>query len=481
MNFLTICRLISVLLVIISATFCIPLSIAFFYNEFFIFSSFIKPIIATWIFSIVLTLIVKKRKVKLSIKSGFAVVASCWIFSSLLGALPFYFSGFIPHFTDAFFEAASGFTTTGATILSDIESLPRSLNVWRTQMHWLGGMGIVTLTVALMPLLGVGGFQLIKAETTGPEKSKITPKIAVTAKILWFIYVGMTFLQVFLLMLAGMDFVDALTHSFATLGTGGFSSRNTSIGSYNSATIDWICTVFMFLAGINFSLYFLIFRGKIKDLKHNTELWVYIKIILLATGLLSLNLLSIYGNFFDALRHAAFQVISITTTTGFATADFTLWPSFSQMILFFLMFIGGCSGSTGGSIKVIRWIILAKQFANEKKRMLHPHGIYSIHLNGRAGRKDIVFSVAAFIYAYFSLVIITAIVASLSSADLFSSFTASLAIVGNIGPGFGLVGPVEHYGFFNPLAKWWFSFAMIAGRLELYTMVIFLSPSFWKR
>ncbi|MGL4986208.1 MAG: TrkH family potassium uptake protein, partial [Treponemataceae bacterium] len=458
MNFLAICRLISVLLVIISGTFCIPLSVAFFCKE-AVYSSFIYPIFATWIIAIILTLLVRNQKVKLTIKSGFVVVASCWIFSSLLGALPFYLSGFIPQFTDAFFESVSGFTTTGATILSDIESLPRSLNLWRTQMHWLGGMGIVTLTVALLPLLGVGGFQLIKAETTGPEKSKVTPKIAVTAKILWFIYVGITALQVILLMFAGMDFIDALAHSFATLGTGGFSSRNTSVASYNSALIDWICTIFMFLAGINFSLYSLIFMGKLKDLKYNTELWVYIKIVLVASILVTINLMSVYGNIFESLRHAAFQVVSITTTTGFATADFTLWPPFSQMVLFFLMFVGGCAGSTGGSIKVIRWVILAKQFSNEKKRMIHPHGVYSIHLNGRAGRKDIVFSVAAFIYAYFALVIVTAFVASLSGSDMISSLTASLAIVGNIGPGFGLVGPVEHYGFFTPFAKWWFCFA----------------------
>ena len=347
--------------------------------------------------------------------------------------------------------------------------------------HWLGGMGIVALTVALMPLLGVGGFQLIKAETTGPEKGKFTPKITVTAKILWFIYLAFTIIQTVLLMAAGMNFTDAVSHSFASLGTGGYSTRNASIGAYNSPAIDWICTVFMILGGVNFTLYYRAIQRNGKEIFENTELKAYLVIILISVLIVAISILPQYGNFLTSIRYSAFQVVSIITTTGFSTADFTKWAPPAQLVLFFLMFIGGCSGSTGGNIKVIRWVVLGKQMMNEIRRMLHPHGVFSIRLNGRAGRKDLVYSVSAFIFLYFMLVLVTTIVASFDGADIITSFTSSLAMVGNIGPGFGKVGPVENYGFFSPFTKWWFSFAMIAGRLELYTMLVFFMPVYWKK
>ncbi|OJF75828.1 MAG: potassium transporter [Treponema sp. CETP13] len=474
-------RLVSALLVIVSATMLLPTGVAIYYSEVEMIPAFLEPIIFCFIIAIVIRLFTRNNKFKLNPRTGFTTVALCWIFSSILGAMPLMISGYIPHFADALFESASGFTTTGATILPEITSLPRSFNLWRMQMHWLGGMGIVALTVALLPLLGVGGFQLIKAETTGPEKGKITPKITNTAKILWMTYGAFTIIQTILLMLAGMDFVDALGHTFATLGTGGFSSQNTSVGAYNSAAIDWICTIFMFLAGVNFSLYYMILTGRGKNVLKNTELKVYVGILAIATFVVTIIIYPLYGTVWNSIRYSAFQVSSIMTTTGFSTANFNAWPEAAKMVLFILMFIGGCSGSTGGSIKVIRWVVVAKQLTNETKRMLHPHGIFTIHLNGRAGRKDIVYNVAAFFFLYFLFVMFTAFIASLNGADLITSLTASLALVGNIGPGFAGVGPMENYSFFSNAAKYWFSFAMIAGRLELYTMIMFFVPAYWKR
>ena len=348
-------------------------------------------------------------------------------------------------------------------------------------MHWLGGMGIVALTVALLPLLGVGGFQLIKAETTGPEKSKVTPKIATTAKVLWLIYLILTAVQTVLLMVFGMDFIDALSHSFATLGTGGFSTRNASIGYYNSAPIDIICTVFMFLAGINFSLYFYAISRKFSEIRDNSELKAYISIFLIAVILIAINISQTYGSFPHGLRYAFFQTASIITTTGFATADFTLWPSLSQFVLFALFFVGGCSGSTAGGIKVIRWVVLFKQVNNETKRLLHPHGVFSIRLNNRPGRHDIVYSVAAFMATYLILVTITTMFGCMAQLDLFSAFTGALSMIGNIGPAFGSLGPSCIYGSLPSLLKWWYAFAMLAGRLELYTMIIFFIPHYWKK
>ncbi len=481
MKVFSVIRVNTMLLAIIAITMFLPAGTALFYGETDIFLSFLIPALVAIVAGVLFFFIGRNKRFKLSSRGGFITVATCWLSASLLGSLPFMISGCIPSFTDAFFESVSGYTTTGATILSDVESLPRAINLWRAQMHWLGGMGIVALTVALLPLFGVGGFQLIKAETTGPEKGKITPKITETAKILWFIYFGFTVVQTVLLMIAGMDFIDALIHTFSTLGTGGFSSRNSSVGHYNSAAIDWICTIFMILSGVNFSLYYKLFQGKFKEIKENTEFKAYLVILVVAALLITFSIKPIYGSFFNALRYASFQASTIMTTTGFSTADYTQWPAFAQAIIFFLMFVGGCSGSTGGSVKVIRWVILGRQMKNEMRRLLHPHGVFGIQLNERPGRKDVVLSVAGFFYIYFILVFITSLVAALSNADVITSFTTGLSLVGNIGPGFGRIGPIYNYSFYAPWAKWWFSFAMIAGRLEFYTMIVMFMPSFWKK
>ena len=481
MQVLNFFKIIFAILAIVATTFLIPVCTAVYCSEFQMILPFVIPMVTTWILFFIVYLITKKIPVKLTIKSTFVIVASAWISCSIFGSIPFMLSGFFPTVTDAFFESVSGFTTTGATILNDVEILPRSLNLWRCQTHWLGGMGIVALTVALFPLLGVGGFQLIKAETTGPEKGKVTPKITTTAKVLWLIYVFLTVIQCVLLKIAGMDFIDALSHAFSTLGSGGFSTKNLSIGFYNSAAIDCICTVFMFLAGVNFTMFFYLFKGKLNEIKKNSEFRAYAIIVssfILAITLFTLNS---YKSFFTALRYASFQVASIISTTGFSTFDYTLWVPAAQFFIFVLFFIGGSSGSTGGGIKIIRWVVLFKQVNNETKRMLHPHGIFNIRLNNRPGRNDIVFNVAAFITVYLALVFATTLAGCAANLDVFTSFSASLSMVGNIGPAFGKLGPSFNYSFLPAALKWWYSFAMLAGRLELYTMLFFFFPSYWKK
>lgn len=479
--FFTIVRIVMIILGIVGTTFLIPISAAISLGEYEVLSSFIIPMIFSWLVAVIFFFAGRKKQTRLSTRSAFIVVASAWASVSLFGALPLYFSGAIPNIVDAFFESVSGFSTTGSTILSDIESLPRSINLWRCQTHWLGGMGIVALTVALLPILGVGGFQLIKAETTGPEKGKFTPKITTTSKILWFIYFGFTVTQTILLCIFGMDFIDALSHAFSTLGTGGYSTKNSSVGGFNSVAIDIICTLFMFLSGINFTLYYYLFVKKIAEIKDNTEFKIYLIMIATATLLITIIEKGQYGGFFNSLRYSSFQAISIMSTTGFSTADFTAWHPASQAIIFILFFIGGCSGSTSGGVKVVRWIILSKQLHNELLKMLHPHGIFTIRLNNRAGRKDVVFSVAAFFFVWVMSIALTTFFTCCFGIDVFTSFTGALSMAGNIGPGFNLLGPSANFGWLPAAVKWWYCVLMIAGRLEFFTIIIFFSPSYWKK
>ncbi|MCH5290213.1 MAG: TrkH family potassium uptake protein [Treponema sp.] len=477
----TVAKIIFAILAIIGTTFLIPIGAAVLLGEYSEIPAFVVPMVASWIFATVFLLVGRKKKAVLSSRAAFVSVALAWIAACFFGLIPFYANGGIPNLTDAFFESASGFTTTGATIVTEVESLSRTVNLWRCQTHWLGGMGIIALTVALLPLLGVGGFQLIKAETTGPEKGKLTPKITTTAKMLWFMYLGMTIVETLLLKIAGMDWIDALSHSFATLGTGGFSTRNASVGAFNSAAIEWICFAFMFLGGVNFSLYYYLLTRKFSEIAENSELKLYVTINVVAIALITLIELPDYGSFSASLRYSAFQTVSVLSTTGFATADYTAWRPAAQAVIFALFFIGGSSGSTGGGIKVVRWLILAKQLHNEIQKLLHPHGVFSIRLNKRAGRKDVVFSVAAFFFMYVILLFVTTFFACLFGLDLFSSFTGAMSMLGNVGPGFGALGPSNNYNFLAAPIKWCYSFAMVAGRLEFFTLIIFFSPAYWKK
>lgn len=480
MKILQCSAIICIILSIVAGSFFIPILVAICLHEWNILSAFFLPMAMVWALTLLLFFKTRREHIRLTIREGIVLVGAAWFGACVLGSVPFMLSGTVKYFSDAFFESVSGFTTTGASVLQNIESYPMSLRVWRTQMHWLGGMGIVALTVALFPLLGVGGFQLIKSETSGPDKGKVTAKITHTAKALWFIYLGMTVIQLVLLCIAGMPFLEALCHSFSTLGTGGFSTQNTSIGYYNSAAIEIICTVFMFLAGVNFSLYFHLFTGKPEEFFRNSELRAYIRISICAGIGIAIALIPLYG-LTTAFRHSFFHVASIITSTGFSTVDYNIWPPFAQAILFLLMLIGGCSGSTAGGVKVIRWVILRKQALNEMQRLLHPHGVFSIQLNRRPGRKDVVYSVAGFIFVYFICLLFTFLVAALSGVDILTALSGSLTLVGNIGAAFGKIGSSGDFSFFPHWAKIFFSFSMLAGRLELYTIVVVCLPAFWRR
>ncbi len=409
----------------------------------------------------------------LGIGSAFTAVGGSWVSACVFGSIPFLMSGAIPSVTDAIFESISGFTTTGATIFAEVENLPPAINLWRCETHWLGGMGVIVLVVALIPLLGIGGFRLVKAETTGPEKGKFTARIANTAKALWLVYFAFTALQASLLRLCGMEWFDAVCHAFSTLGTGGFSTRNGSIASFGLPAAEWVCTLFMLLASVNFAIYCRLLSGRRpSEILRDSELRTFAGI---AGGAM---LLAFLGHGTEgagvaaALRGSAFQVASILSTTGFMTEDYIQWRPLAQMVIFVLFLVGGCSGSTAGGIKIVRWTLLAKQLANEVRRLLHPRAVYTVRLDGHPGREDLVPLAATFIFAYVMLVLLTALVGALGGLDPLSALTGALSMVGNVGPAFGRLGPTANYGFLPAPIKCWYCFAMLAGRLEIYTMAI---------
>jgi trk system potassium uptake protein TrkH len=415
---------------------------------------------------------------RITISRGFLLVFLAWAAVCLLGALPYFLSGYIPDFTDAVFESVSGFTTTGATVLKDIELLPKPLLLWRALTHWLGGMGIVVLTVALFPLLGAGGFLLLKAEAPGPDVDKLVPRIAGTARILWFLYIALTAAQTLLLAVFGMDWFDALTHAFSTMATGGFSPRNNNIAYYRSAAVEWTCAVFMLLAGFNFTLIFQLLRGRFRGVWRNSEARAYFAIILIAVVIITLSILPQSRSAEEALRYAVFHTGSILTTTGFFCADYNVWPPLAQGVLFFLMFTGGCAGSTSGGVKVIRHVILWKQAGNEIKKFVHPKGVFTIQLNGSSGKKDIVYGVTGFVFLYFLLLFFSALLVSSAGEDIFSSVNAALLVLGNIGLGLGNTGPFLPFPEFPAYVKWGLSFMMLLGRLELWTVLVFFQQHF---
>ena len=477
-------RLTAVIQIVVSAFMIIPAGIAAHYGEMLEFYCFLGTIFLIWIFAAFYIFFTRKAPNRvLSSRDGFFFVTSSWILAAAFGALPVFISGAIPSYTDAYFEIMSGFTTTGASILTDIESLPRSILFWRSLTHWLGGMGIVVLVVALIPLLGVGGTKLVGAESPGPSVDKFTPKIRNNALILWLIYLGLSLIETILLMTGGMDLFDAATHTFGTMATGGFSPKAASVGHYNSAFIDAVITVFMVLAGCNFALYFKILRGKISDVFKDGEFKAYLGIFFIVAILISINLIlkGGYKTPGNAFRYASFQTATIITTTGYATCDFELWPNFSKVLLFFLMFIGGCSGSTGGGIKVIRIVTVAKLGLNNIKYMLHPRGVFSLKVGQNTIRKEVVYTIAGFFALYIFTILGITVIVSTAGTDIETSVSTALVTVGNIGPGFGRIGPTENYFFFPNYVKWVLSFAMMAGRLELFTVFALLTPQFWKR
>ena len=424
----------------------------------------------------------RKHPKNIGKKEGYVIVSVSWIVISLFGTLPFLFSGAIPNFTNAFFETMSGFTTTGATILTDIESLPKGILFWRSMTHWIGGMGIIVFTVALLPILGIGGMQLYAAEMPGVTKDKIHPRITATAKRLWGIYVLFTVLETVLLMFGGMNLFNALCHTFGTVATGGFSPNNLSIASF-SPYIQYVIIVFMILAGTNFTLHYFALHGRFRKVWKNEEFRYFIYLILAGTLIITLVLtFSKEGMPFEkAFRSSFFQVVSIITTTGFITDNYLNWPGIVWFLLFLMMFVGGMAGSTGGGIKVLRQLLLLKNSLLELKRLIHPQAIIPVRMNGKVVSQDIIFKVMAFFLIYISFFVLGSIVMSLIGLDVSSAVGASVATLGNIGPGIGMVGPEDNYNFIPYAGKWVLSFLMLVGRLELFTVLILFSPAFWKK
>jgi trk system potassium uptake protein TrkH len=418
----------------------------------------------------------------LSVREGFAIVTFGWTFFALFGALPFVFSGAIPSYLNAFFETMSGFTTTGSTILTDIEAMPPSLLLWRSLTQWLGGMGIIVLSLAILPMLGVGGMQLFKAEVPGPTTDRLKPRIQDTAKLLWGVYVLLTCIEILLLMAGGMSFFDGLNHAFTTMATGGFSTRNASVAAYNSAYIDWIITIFMFLAGVNFSLHYLALRGKVGDFIRNEEFLFYSSLVIVGTALITmLNMGDTYPGFLDNLRYSAFQVVSIITTTGFGTADYELWPVLCQYLLVFFMFIGGCAGSTGGGMKVARILLLFKHAQVQVYRLIHPRAVRLVKLGDRPVDKDVMQSILGFFALYLGVFVAASFVMAATGMDLNSAGGSVIATLSNIGPGLGSVGPVDNFAHVPAFGKLVLAFCMLLGRLELFTVLVLIFPSFWRK
>jgi trk system potassium uptake protein TrkH len=418
----------------------------------------------------------------LSVREGFAIVSFGWTFFAVFGALPFVFSGAIPSFLDAFFETMSGFTTTGSTILTDIEAMPPSLLLWRSLTQWLGGMGIIVLSLAILPMLGVGGMQLFKAEVPGPTADRLKPRIQDTAKLLWGVYVMLTSMEILLLMAGGMSFFDGLNHAFTTMATGGFSTRNSSIAAYGSAYIDWVITIFMFLAGVNFSLHYLALRGRLSDFIRNEEFLFYTGLATVGTLLIVLlNMGNVYDNLFDNLRFSAFQVVSILTTTGFGTADYELWPVLCQYLLVFGMFVGGCAGSTGGGMKVARILLLFKHAQVQVYRLIHPRAVKLVKLGERPVDKEVMQSILGFFALYLGVFVAASFVMAAIGMDLPSAGASVIATLSNIGPGLGSVGPADNFAHVPAVGKLVLSFCMLLGRLELFTVLVLIFPSFWRK
>lgn len=482
MNLTLVLKVTAVLLLVVSAFMLAPILVALYYGELYVLSAFLLPMLGVGIVCGGFLLLARGRNGELSPQSGFFLVTLSWLSVAAVGAIPFVISHAIPSYTDAFFETMSGFTTTGATILTEIEVLPKSILFWRSLTHWLGGMGIIVLTVAILPLLGVGGLQLMKAEAPGPSVDRLTPKITETAKILWLIYLALTVLETTLLMVGGLNLYEALIHTFGTLATGGFSPKAASVGHYTSAYVHIVITIFMLGAGINFILYFRLLKGQFSIIRRNTEVKAYLGIFAVASLIITATLYGqTYSGFGESLRFASFQAASILTTTGYATADFATWPQLAQVVLFVLMFIGGSAGSTGGGMKVIRVVTAVKQGFNEMRYLIHPRGVFAIRLNGARVRKDVVYNITGLIFLYLFLLLVTGIFVATGGYNILTSFSTALVTLGNIGPGFGRVGPVENYAFFQPYIKWYLSFIMMVGRLEVYTVLVLLTPTFWKR
>lgn len=456
----------------------IPLAAAIIFGD-----NTILPILLTMGICAAIGLPITRKKPKessLHSRDGYVIVSLSWIILSAFGALPFVFSGAIPNYIDALFETVSGFTTTGASILSDVEAVPKSLLIWRSFTHWIGGMGVLVFIMAFLPLSGGQNMHIMKAESPGPSVSKLVPRIKTTALLLYAIYFVLTLIEFILLLFGGMPVFDALNTTFATAGTGGFSVKNNGLASY-SETVRAIVTIFMILFSLNFNIYFLIFSKKFKDAFKMSEIWYYLAIIAAATGIITVNIKGMFPSTREAFGNAIFTVSSIISSTGFTAVDFNLWPEISRTILVLLMFIGACAGSTGGGIKVYRIVILFKSMGKELQTLIHPKQVKKIRIDSHEIEHEVIRSVNVFMVCFILVFVISLLCISFEDYDMVTNFTAVATTINNIGPGLELVGPTSNFAFFSPFSKLVLIFDMLAGRLELFPMLLLFSPVTWKK
>jgi trk system potassium uptake protein len=475
-------RLIGILTFFLGLSMLAPLCVSLIYSD-GSFAPLLYSVLITSGSGLIVFLLTKTSdSSSLSQREGMAVVTFGWVSAGFFGALPFLFSGSIGSITDAYFESISGFTTTGASILSDIEALPEGLLFWRSLTQWQGGMGIIVLSIAILPFLGVGGMQLYKAEIPSPVVDKLQPRISETAKTLWKVYLLITILEIGLLYVGGMSLFDSICHAFSTMPTGGFSTQNGSIAQFNSAYFEGVITLFMILAGINFALHFKFLKGDFRVFGRDPECRVFLLILAILILLVTSNTYgTVYSTVIEAFRYAAFQVTSIITTTGFVTANYEQWPAFSQIILLLCMFLGAMAGSTGGAIKIVRIVLLVKHGYREIFTLIHPHAVRSIKLGKKPVHPDVLNSIWGFFILYLGLCIVAVIFMSGLGLDTLTSFSSVAAAIGNVGPGFGLVGPIDNYLSVPVVGKWVLIFCMILGRLEIYTVIILLVPEYWRK
>ena len=478
MNRRMICRVLGLILLCLAALLLLPMVAGLCYGE--SVSHFLITIAISGTVGFLLTR-VKPYSTVIYAKDGFVVVSLGWVLMSLIGALPFVLSGDIPHYINALFETVSGFTTTGASILEDVEGLSRGCMFWRSFTHWVGGMGVLVFIMAVLPMSGEHSMHIMRAEVPGPTVGKLVPRVRQTAKILYLIYIAMTLLEMLLLLLGGMSFYDALLHAFATAGTGGFSTKSASIAAFDSLYLEMVIAVFMVLFGVNFNLYFLLLIGRWKDALKSEELHWYLGIIAASVMAIALGISKMYGGLATGLRHAFFYVASITSSTGFGTVDFVTWPEYCKWIIVMLMFCGACAGSTGGGIKTSRVIILFKNVACEIRQMIHPRTVTRVQLDGKRVDTDGLKAVSTFFTSFMLLLITGSFLVSLDGYDMATNFSAVLSSLSNIGPGMSLIGPTGNYNIFSYGSKLVLTVMMLIGRLEIFPILILFSPSTWKK
>jgi trk system potassium uptake protein TrkH len=482
MNFKNVISILGLLITLNGLFMFLGLPFSIYYNE------SIVPLLLSGGISILIGLFLwlffsrKSANQELSMRDGYLVVTLGWLSMTIFGMLPFLISGTITNVTDAFFETISGFTTTGASILNDIEGMPKGLLFWRSMTQWIGGMGIIVLTVALVSIIGVGGMQLFVAEAPGISPDKLKPRIKDTAKRLWIIYAGLTLLECLFLVLGDMSFFDAINHSLTTMSTGGFSTKNDSMAHFDSPYLQYVVIVFMFIAGVNFTLTYFGLKLNFKKIWNNEEFKAYLTTLAIFTAITTIGIVYFTNEPMEkAFRDGAFQVVSVITTTGFITADYTSWAPILTVLFFFFMFIGGSSGSTSGGVKIVRHVILFKNSFLEMKRLLHPFSIIPVRLNKKAISQKVTLNVLAFIMIYISVFIFGSIAVSLTGIDFVTTIGSVATSLGNVGPGFGLVGPLDNFANLPQTTKWILSFLMLLGRLELFTVLILFTPYFWKK